>query len=119
MKANEPFLPLPLQSTPKSPGSPHDMEDEENDVEIYEQRKKSILDDIYAKPNELNENENELNTYLSLDEEGRDTDPFDWWKQKQARFPILAIVARKYLGICPTSVPSERLFSESISLINM
>lgn len=53
-----------------------------------------------------------MDAYLSLDDEGRDTDPFEWWKQKQSRFPILARLARKYLGICPTSVPSERLFSD-------
>ncbi len=70
------------------------------------------MDNIYAKLNELTENEDEINTYLNLDEEGKNTDPFEWWKQKQSRFPILAILARKYLGICPTSVPSERLFSD-------
>ena len=70
------------------------------------------MDDIYAKPNELAENEDELKTYLNLGEEGKDVNPFEWWKQKQSRFPILAILARKYLGICPTSVPSERLFSD-------
>jgi len=33
-------------------------------------------------------------------------------KQKQSCFPILAILAYKYLGICPTFVSSERLFSD-------
>ena len=111
--ANEPYSPLPSQ--PASRESSHDAETiiiDEDDDYSYEQRKKSILDDIYAKPNEPNKDENELDIYLLLDEEGRDTDPFDWWKQKQSRFPILAILARKYLGICPTSVPSERLFSD-------
>ena len=44
--------------------------------------------------------------------EGKNTDPFNWWEQRQSRFPILSTLARKYLGICPTSVPSERLFSD-------
>jgi len=35
------------------------------------------LDDIYAKPNELTENEDEINTYLNLDEEGKNTDLFE------------------------------------------
>ncbi|CAB5305043.1 unnamed protein product [Rhizophagus irregularis] len=93
--ADKPFLPLPSQST--SAGSSREIGtiivDEDNDDYNYEQRKKSILDDIYAKPNEPDENENELDTYLSLDEEGRDTDPFDWWKQRQSRFPVLARLA--------------------------
>ena len=45
--------------------------------------------------------------------EGKDTDPFNWWEQRQSRFLILSTLARKYLGICPTSVPSERLFSDA------
>ena len=53
------------------------IEGSEDNDEVYEKRK-SILDDIYAKLNELNKNENELDNYLSLEEKGKDTDPFDW-----------------------------------------
>jgi len=38
-------------------------------------------------------------------------DPLDWWKHNRARFPLLAVHARKFLGCSPTSVPSERLCS--------
>ncbi|CAG8723648.1 11092_t:CDS:2, partial [Funneliformis caledonium] len=74
---NEPFLSLISRSTPKTYSNTETIEGSEDNDEVYEKRK-SILDDIYAKPNELSKNENELDNYLSLEEEGKDTDPFDW-----------------------------------------
>ncbi len=40
-----------------------------------------------------------------------DADPLDWWKIEHSRFHHLAQLARKYLCVCGTSVPSERMFS--------
>ncbi|XP_056100506.1 zinc finger BED domain-containing protein 4-like [Rhinichthys klamathensis goyatoka] len=38
--------------------------------------------------------------------------PLEWWKQNEKRFPILARLSRKFLCPPPSSVPSERVFSE-------
>ena len=37
--------------------------------------------------------------------------PLDWWKNHQHSYPNLSRMARRYLGVVATSVPSERLFS--------
>lgn len=43
--------------------------------------------------------------------------PLMWWKKKQAIYPILAKIAQKYLCTSATSVPSERVFSVSGSIL--
>ena len=45
-------------------------------------------------------------------------DPMNWWRKEAEYFPALAILARKYLCICRTSVPSERLFSKGGYIVN-
>jgi hypothetical protein len=53
----------------------------------------------------------ELTTYLQSDTIDSDSDPLVWWRQSAVTFPMLAVVAKKYLCIPATSVASERLFS--------
>ncbi len=37
--------------------------------------------------------------------------PIEWWRNNQARYPLLSQLARRYLIIPATSVPCERVFS--------
>ncbi len=56
---------------------------------------------------------NPIKLYLSLTAISADSDPLAWWKAHVEEIPMLSKVARKYLCIPATSVPSERVFSAS------
>lgn len=51
-------------------------------------------------------------TYLALPECDRNADPLEWWAKHEKAFPPIAAMARFYLCIPATSVPSERIFSK-------
>ena len=46
------------------------------------------------------------------------TDLLGWWKEKECLYPKLSIVAKKYLAIPSSSVPSERIFSLAGSIVS-
>lgn len=60
----------------------------------------------------------ELSQYLSEPLLHRKDDPAVWWQMNRLRFPLLAKLARSFLGAPPTSVPSERLFSTAGDVIS-
>jgi len=37
--------------------------------------------------------------------------PMNYWLANKDRFPVLSALAKRYLSVPPTSVPSERVFS--------
>lgn len=57
--------------------------------------------------------EDEITIYFLMPIARENKNPLDWWKAKRELFPILSILAQKYLGIPATSVASERLFSDA------
>jgi len=78
-----------------------------------------LLGDDYSDPQQANDPETEGVTYM------RDnlpsllpslhTNPLDWWKANQTRFPGLV---RRYRCVPGTSVPSERVFSTAGLTVN-
>ena len=59
------------------------------------------------------EEEDEVSRYAKLRDIRVKDDPLAWWLNNRDNFPILTHLARKYLSIPATSVPSERLFSDA------
>lgn len=55
----------------------------------------------------------EVHIYLDEPLESDLTEPLDYWKRNQYRFPALAQMARDILAIPASSVPSESVFSQS------
>lgn len=62
--------------------------------------------------------EREVQRYLDYPSCDLDMDPLEWWRAEQKRLPALASLASKYLCVCGTSVPSERLFSKAGLIVN-
>ena len=53
----------------------------------------------------------EIQKYTISPKADLDSCPLQRWKVQQKELPLLARLARRYLCICATSVPSERVFS--------
>ena len=58
-----------------------------------------------------------VNAYLSEANAPRHSNPLVYWNEKQASWPLLATLARKYLAPPCTTVPSERLFSTAGNIV--
>ena len=93
------------------------------DLELPEEIRSPILevddDDVFDKmwssnqqPTQTDDN-NEVIRYLRSPDEPKSVDPLLWWKDHKSSYAILSQLARKYLSIPSTSVPSERLFSDA------
>ena len=46
------------------------------------------------------------------------SDPLEFWRVREANFPILSAIAKKLFSIPITSVASEQVFSKSGEVIN-
>jgi len=60
---------------------------------------------------------NEINEYFQLEEIDFENNPFTWWCEREEKFPILSLLAKKYLSVYACSTASERLFSDAGNLL--
>ncbi|XP_067875292.1 E3 SUMO-protein ligase ZBED1-like [Heterodontus francisci] len=58
----------------------------------------------------------QLESYLAEPLRKRNTNPFDWWKNNEHRFPAVAKLAKQYLAIPATSVSATTAFFCSNSI---
>ena len=82
----------------------------------------SLLEDVMDKPatTDISPQEaanREIQNYLCIDANPTEN-PTKWWKNYSTQLPLLAMMARKYLCIPGTSVPSERAFSVTGNIVN-
>ena len=57
------------------------------------------------------EGEDQLQTYMQVQQVSNDTDPLMWWKYHHQEFPDLVRMSRQYLTVPTTSVSPERFVS--------
>ena len=90
-------------------------------------RIKSSLWDDFDEEMETNENDQEekqtpvdieMKFYMDSKRIQRHENPLEWWKSNQQFLPLMSVLAKKYLGIPATSVPSERVFSKAGELVS-
>lgn len=61
---------------------------------------------------------NEFETYSRIPEIDKNEDVLLWWRNNCSQYPTLAKLAKLYLCIPGTSVPSERVFSSGGNIVN-
>ena len=115
-----------LESENEKATTDHSAENPEESQHLKKKRK-GLSAILYHCLGASNDNENlsheekidkEIKRYEEYPPVDVDLDPLMWWKDEQKKFPVLESLARKYLCICGTSVPSERLFSQGGNIVN-
>lgn len=59
----------------------------------------------------------EVASYLAASGITVDGDPLTWWKSNECKYPHIAKMARCYLAVPGSSVPSERVFSTAGDIV--
>ncbi|XDV47123.1 hypothetical protein PO909_016829, partial [Leuciscus waleckii] len=92
--------------------------------EIEAEKQRKSLGSFFKKPcpsntglSDMQAVEGELENYLMGPDADSETEPLDWWKVYDKKFPKVSQLARRYLCIPATSSPSERIFSTGGNIV--
>ena len=80
-------------------------------------RGKSALQFLYDEVTDNNDINIQFETYMAEPQLRFDLDPFDCWKARANKYPVISHVAKKYLTIPATLAMSERCFSWAGSIV--
>ena len=61
----------------------------------------------------------EIDDYLKLEEIDLDRNSFIWQSEREEKYPILSLLAKKYLSVYACLTASERLFSDAGNLLTV
>ena len=86
------------------------------DATFTSKKGKSVISRVFKRRHV--ENVDDFKTYLTAPIiSNENLDPLEWWRINETQYPQLSKMARDYLAIPATSVPSEQCFSISKNLI--
>lgn len=121
-----PSLPEVDDEASKSPSSKK-IKQESGDaasanVEVKPTAMSSLFGDVYITSVELPKSaqelcEMEVSMYKKEQPLSAVSNPLTWWRNNCEKYPNLALLAKKYLCIPATSVPSERVFSTAGDIV--
>lgn len=81
-------------------------------------RKETDIFSVIIEDSDSSEDEkSELEKYLDLKADQNCSDVLLWWKTNQNSYPVLALMARDYLGVMASSVPCEQVFSHCGNIV--
>ena len=95
-------------STPLSQSGQNKDDDWLGDVFIVKEEKANPDDKL----------DSEIETFCNTTNITREEDSLKWWAERESLFPCLSWVAKKYLAIPASSVPSERIFSLAGNIVS-
>ena len=77
----------------------------------------TAMDFIFGDDNKTNDVTAQFQKYMSEPQIDRNLHPYNWWKNHEHVYPLIAKLARHYLCIPATSAVSERTFSTAGNIV--